>query len=126
MVCDASVAVAALLGSATARGRLSTAPVHAPHLIDSEVVSALRRAARLGDISEQAASEAVQVWSNVGIGRHGSVGLLGRIWELRHNLSPYDAGYVALAEALGCPLLTTDAYIARAPGLRCEVAVVPR
>ena len=50
--------------------------------------------------------------------------LLGRIWELRDNLTAYDAGYVALAEALGCPLITSDARIARATGPRCVVEVV--
>ncbi|MBA2239982.1 MAG: PIN domain-containing protein [Solirubrobacterales bacterium] len=48
------------------------------------------------------------------------------MWQLRENLSAYDATYVALAEALGCPLITADARLSRAPGLRCPVTVVPR
>ena len=125
MVADASAAVAALLGSHTARTRLSTGPIHAPHLIDFEIVSALRRAASHGDVSDETATAALDVWREITIGRHGSVGLLARIWELRNNLTPYDAGYVALAEALGCPLVTTDGHLARAPGLRCDVHVLP-
>ncbi len=124
IVSDASAAVAALLGNVAAQVRLSGESVHAPHLIDFEVASAFRRAAHHGDVSEDAAREAVHVWTGVGIDRHGVVGLLGRMWELRHNLSPYDAGYVALAEALECPLLTANAHIAAAPGIRCEMQVI--
>jgi predicted nucleic acid-binding protein len=54
------------------------------------------------------------------------VPLLARMWELRDNLSAYDASYVALAEALRCRLVTADARIAGAPGVRCAVTVVPR
>jgi predicted nucleic acid-binding protein len=58
--------------------------------------------------------------------RHAVFHLLERIWELRENLSAYDASYVALAETLGCALLTADARLSRASGLRCPVTVVPR
>ena len=51
--------------------------------------------------------------------------LLGRVWELRENLSAFDASYVALAESLDCALLTEDGRISRAPGLLCPVIVVP-
>jgi len=52
--------------------------------------------------------------------------VLDRIWELRDNLSAYDAGYIALAERLGCALVTADARLSRALGIRCPVTVVPR
>lgn len=53
------------------------------------------------------------------------VSLLDRVWELRDNLTAYDASYVALAELLHCALLTADARLGRAPGIRCSVTVVP-
>jgi len=52
--------------------------------------------------------------------------LLERVWDLRENLSAYDASYVALAELLNCPLMTADARLSRAPGVRCSITVVPR
>jgi predicted nucleic acid-binding protein len=58
--------------------------------------------------------------------RYGLSSLLDRIWELRRNLSAYDAGYIALAEALGCGLVTADARLSRASGVHCPITVVPR
>ena len=58
--------------------------------------------------------------------RYPVFALLDRVWELRDNLSAYDASYVALAELLGCSLLTADARLSRAPGIRCPITVVPR
>ncbi len=58
--------------------------------------------------------------------RHPTISLLERIWQLRDNLSAYDASYVALAEALGCSLLTADRRLSMAPGIECAVTVVPR
>jgi predicted nucleic acid-binding protein len=57
--------------------------------------------------------------------RYPVFAMLARVWELRDNLSPYDASYVALAELLGCSLLTADGRLSRAPCLRCPVTVVP-
>ena len=57
--------------------------------------------------------------------RHGTFAMFDRIWELRDNLTAYDAAYVALAETIECPLVTADARISRAPGLRCAVTVLP-
>ncbi|MGH2871205.1 MAG: type II toxin-antitoxin system VapC family toxin [Solirubrobacteraceae bacterium] len=65
-------------------------------------------------------------WGRLGLRRFAVVGLLGRIWELRENLSAYDASYVSLAEALGCELVTADARLAGAPGPRCAVTTVRR
>ncbi len=62
----------------------------------------------------------------LGVVRHPVTGLLDRIWQMRENVSAYGASYLALAETLGCPLLTADARLSRVPGLRCPVTVVPR
>ena len=69
---------------------------------------------------------ALDTWRRLGVVRHPVGGLLDRVWELRENVSAYDASYLALAEALGCALLTADARLSRVPGLRCAVTVVPR
>jgi predicted nucleic acid-binding protein len=58
--------------------------------------------------------------------RYPVFSLLDRVWELRDNLSAYDASYVALAELLDCSLLTADARLSRAPGIRCSITLVPR
>jgi predicted nucleic acid-binding protein len=79
---------------------------------------------RRGDVEESAARRAIDVWSRLGLERVGVSGLLGRIWELRGNLSAYDATYVAVAEAFGVPLVTADGRLTRAPGPRCTISVV--
>ncbi len=68
----------------------------------------------------------IDVWQRLGLERVGVSGLLGRVWELRENLSAYDATYVALAEALESPLVTADGRLARAPGPRCTITLVRR
>lgn len=73
----------------------------------------------------KAAWRATEVWMHLGVERLGVQGLLPRVWELRGNMSAYDATYVALAEALEAPLVTADGRLARAPGPRCLITVVP-
>ncbi len=126
IVLDASAALSALLNAGPARASLSSEQVHAPHLVDSEVVSGLRRHVASSRISAEAGWMALDAWRRLGLTRYPTHGLLERIWALRDNLSAYDAGYVALAESLGCSLLTADARISRAPGIRCPITVVPR
>lgn len=123
---DASAAVAALRGPGPAREALRDDRVVVPHLIDAEVLNALRRAVRVGDVSPGDGTAAIRVWAALGVLRVSTVGLIQRIWQLRENVSAYDATYVALAETLECPLMSADAGIAGAPGIRCEVVVVPR
>jgi predicted nucleic acid-binding protein len=124
IVVDASAAVLGLLNAGQARTSLAHERLACPHLADSEVLHALRSHVRRGEIDEAAARRAIDVWGRLGIERVGVVGLLGRIWELRDNLSAYDATYVAVAEALEAPLVTADGRLARAPGTRCTMTVV--
>ena len=126
IVLDASAALSGLLNAGPARESLAGDQVHAPHLIDSEVVSGLRRLVVSGRITTGAGWAALDAWRRLGVTRYGTHGLLERVWELRDNLSAYDAGYVALAESLECSLITADTRISRAPGIRCPITVVPR
>ncbi len=126
IVVDASAAVAALLNAGPARTALSDEAVHAPHLIDSEVAQALRRLVLRRSLGADDGWAALDSWRRLGIVRHPVGGLLDRVWELPENVSAYDASYLALAEALDCSLLTADARLGRAPGLRCSVTVIPR
>jgi predicted nucleic acid-binding protein len=125
IVADASAVVAALLNDGPARRNLSSLPIHAPHLVDVEVVSVLRRLSLSGQLDPTLAERMINVLANLGIRRHGSTGLLGRVWRLRGNLTAYDATYVALAETLECPLLTSDRRLAEAVGPRCLIQLVP-
>lgn len=126
IVIDASAAVLGLLNDGEARATLRDASVVCPHLADSEVAHALRAQVLRREVTAVDASRAIDVWGRLGIERVGVRGMLGRIWELRDNLSAYDATYVAVAEAMEAPLVTADARLARAPGPRCTVTVVRR
>lgn len=126
IVLDASAAIELLLGGQ--RGRLVEAwlaehegALHAPSLIDVESAQAFRRLAASGVVSGARGRAAIEMLQELPIQRHGAAALLPRIWELRSNLTAYDAAYVALGEALGSPVLTFDARMAEAPGLRTEV-----
>lgn len=88
----------------------------APHLIDPEVLAALRNLVVRGEITPGAASEAVVGFEALPMTRYPVTSLIERIWKLRRRLTPHDASYVALAEALDLPLLTTDSRLARAGG----------
>lgn len=103
------------------RGRL-----WAPHLVDAEVGHALRRNVRRGKIEAEAARLALEELSLMPLRRAQHRPLVPRAWELRDNLSFYDALYVALAEILGQPLITFDARIAKASGVRAEIEVLPQ
>lgn len=126
IVVDASAAVSALLNAGPARQAIADQQIHIPHLVDSELASALRRKAAAGQVPADIAADALDAWQRLAATRYPAAGLLRRIWQLRDNVSAYDATYVALAEQLGCDLLTGDARLGRAPGLRCTVTIVPR
>ena len=98
--------------------------LHAPHLLDVEVVQALRRLVRAGEVLSGRAEEAVEDLVLFHVLRHPHVDFLGRAWELRDNLTAYDAMYVALAEALDAPLVTCDGPLGAAPGAAARVEVI--
>ncbi len=124
IVVDASAALLALLNDGDARRALSNESLIAPHLIDVEVTSALRRQVRAGVLEPAAAAECLATWQLLGLERVAVTHLLGRMWELRDNVTPYDAAYVAVAEELDLALITGDARVANAPGPRCTTMVV--
>jgi len=105
--------------------RLGDDELAAPHLIDSEVTNVLRRLVLRGHLTEAAGRLALDGFSRLALTRFPADWLRPRMWALRHNLSAYDATYVALAEMSGATaLLTTDRRLADAPGIRCHVDVV--
>lgn len=129
IVIDASVAVDVVRRTSDAsklEGRLyaATAPFHAPAVIDLEVAHALCAVERRGQLSRAGTEAAFTAFRTFALARHGHATLLDRIWELRHNVTAYDASYVALAEVLGATLLTRDARLAAAPGVRARVEVI--
>lgn len=124
IVVDASAAVLGLLNDGDARRSLASEAVAVPHLADSEVAHALRKQTLRGNVNEPQARSALDRWGRLGLRRFGAVGLLARVWELRENLTAYDATYVALAETIGCELVTADGRLAGAPGPTCPIVVV--
>jgi predicted nucleic acid-binding protein len=129
IVLDASAVIEWLLW--TSRGiridqHLFSKPVtlHAPHLLDVEVAQVLRRYARDGIITVQRGQEALEDLGDLSLYRYPHDFLMQRVWELRPNLTAYDAVYVALAEVVNAPLVTCDAKIASAPGHRAFVEVI--
>lgn len=126
IVLDASAAVSGLLNDGPARRLLAAEAIHAPHLVDVEVVSVLRRQAAAGLLRAEDAHQALDVWRRLGLIRYAAAPLLERVWELRTAVTAYGAMYVALAENLDCALVTADARLSGANGPRCTITVVPR
>ena len=130
IITDASFLVIAITDDGTdgarARTRLRGEELAAPHLIDVEVTSVLRRSVQTGNVTEQRARQALQDLADLAIERVPHTTLLPRVWELRDNYKPYDAGNVAVAELFRAPLLTYDARMAGGSGARCAFEVFPQ
>ena len=128
LVIDASVLAVALIDDGvdgdTVRGRLRGEQLAAPALLDLEVASVWRGLARGGHLDPRRVVLALDDLRALPIQRVDHTALLARCWELRDNLTIYDAAYVALAEALQAPLLTGDSRLSRSTGPRCTIEVI--
>lgn len=128
-VVDASLVVAALIdpgpAGTWAESVLVSGPLAAPHLMPVEAANILRRSALAGDISADVASLAHQDLVSLRVEYFSYPPFAPRAWELRSNLTTYDAWHVALAESLETRLATLDARLSRATGIRCEFALPP-
>lgn len=130
IVLDASAAVDVFLNlgeAARIRERIrsedsgDSGGIHVPHIFELEVLSTLRRLVFSSDISESEASRAINALSEMKLARYPHTPFIERIWELRENITAYDAAYIALSETLDAPLVTTDGRLARAPGHHARI-----
>ena len=129
MVLDASGAVEFLLNTAAGKrlaARLAddAVVVHVPHLIDLEIAQVLRRYARHGTLRAPMGALCLERWRNLDVQRYSHEPLLDRIWQLRDNVSAYDAVYVALAEALRTVLFTGDRKLAGVPDANVSIELI--
>lgn len=129
IVLDASAAIALLLGTDGAeavRIEIGTREqtLHAPHLLDVEVMQVLRRYCLFEGLAVERCEAALRDLADLELQRYEHHDMLQRIWDLRANMTAYDATYVALAEALGAPLITLDARLARASGHAAHIRLV--
>ena len=128
LVVDASVLAPILIDFASdghrLRTRIRSEQLAGPDLVKIEVASVIRRHLGLGRIDRLLADRAIDDLIDFPIALFPSEKLLRRAWELRDNVTAYDACYIALAELHDCPLLTCDARLARAPGIGCSVELM--
>lgn len=127
IVIDASALIELLVGGTPRAARLAARiadpaeSLHAPHLLDLEVASVLRTLEARRQLSPALATRAIADLLALDLVRYSHETLVPRIWQLRGNLTAYDAAYVALAENLGSPLVTCDGRLAAAPGNRAQI-----
>lgn len=128
LVVDASV-LAPVVADAGSDGRrfrerLRGEAITGPDLLRVEVTSVIRRQANIGQLTPEQADTAIGDLLDFPITVFPTAPLLERAWQLRANLTAYDGCYVALAEAVGSPLVTADRRLASAPGIRCDVELL--
>ena len=125
IVLDTSAIVEFLVGADDLAERVRVATtgekLAAPHAVDLECASTLRGLVQRSKLPPDEAERALELLGRMKITRYGHVPLLPRVWQLRHNMWPSDAAYVAQAESLGADLATLDAKIEKIPGLMCTV-----
>ena len=129
IVVDASALIEVLLNTADAprlaeRLFAEGETLHAPHLLDVEVAQVLRRYVLSRLFGAERGVEALEDLADFPIARYSHQPFLPRIWELRHNVTAYDAAYLALAEALAAPLVTRDAKLASATGHQARIELM--
>jgi predicted nucleic acid-binding protein len=127
IVVDTSAAIAALVARPPVEDLVARlqddGDLHAPHLIDVEVIHALRRLIAARELTEDRAADVRSDFADLAIVRYAHHPLADRMWELRRNLTAYDAAFVALAEALSTSLVTCDGRLARAGGHQAQIEV---
>jgi predicted nucleic acid-binding protein len=125
IVLDTSAMVEFLVGADPVadriRGAVAGQILAAPHAVDLECASTLRGLVQGKKLPPDEGERALALLGTMSLRRYGHTPLLARIWQLRHNMWPYDAAYVALAEFLGAELVTLDGKIGKVPGLRCPI-----
>ena len=128
IVVDSSALVAFLTGiddvSDAVRLRMEQERVAVPHAVDLECASAIRKLVQRGQLSGDEGHKAMSVLRRTKLRRYGHAHLIERIWELRDNMWPYDAAFVALAESLDADLVTIDTKFSGVPGIGCTVRVI--
>ena len=129
IVIDSSVLIAALVeetdDAAWSRTIAADPELHAPELVLAEAMNGVRRSELNHGVSTVQAEFARNTLGRMGFSLYTFNPFAERIWDLRHNLTCYDAWYVALAETLGCPLVTLDRRMSRAGGVQCQVLTPP-
>jgi predicted nucleic acid-binding protein len=129
IVVDASVLADALVDDGPVGGAARAALTGDPHWAAPghllvEVMSVIRGKALGGKLSPSRAQEAVETLPSLAIDEVDTARLIDRMWQLRGNVTAYDAAYVAAAEMLACPLVTGDARLAKVSGVRCEIRLI--
>lgn len=125
IVIDSSVALGLLHREPVTVAAVAGRRLAAPHLIDAEVAHALRGLVLGRKLAVATAEQMLRMWSVLAVRRLPMAGLMERAWELRENLTCYDALFVAAAEVLQVPLVTADRRLTTAPGVRCRIELLP-